>query len=185
MSRRSLKKVPRCLGKKRDGDPCMREAGWGTDHIGTGRCKHHGGSSPQGRIGAGREEAKLHATSLPVSPGQAVLGVLHQQAGQLAYASFRVGELDDILDDQGRPEPWYRLQRDLQDRVVKSATNAAAMGVAERRTDLLEEQTRQMGELMEAVMGDIGLTAAQRKKVGPAIRRHIEGTARLKEGAPA
>jgi hypothetical protein len=35
-----------CGATKRDGsgDECQMPAGWGTDHVGEGRCKHHGGS---------------------------------------------------------------------------------------------------------------------------------------------
>jgi len=32
--------------KSKAGEPCRRPAGWGTDHLGTGRCKFHGGRSP-------------------------------------------------------------------------------------------------------------------------------------------
>lgn len=32
-------------GRQR-GAPCKRPAGWGTDHVGQGRCKLHGGCSP-------------------------------------------------------------------------------------------------------------------------------------------
>lgn len=35
-----------CGAKTRAGTPCRHEAGWGTDHLGTGRCKLHGGLSP-------------------------------------------------------------------------------------------------------------------------------------------
>jgi len=31
---------------KQTGQPCKQRAGWGTDHVGTGRCKLHGGRSP-------------------------------------------------------------------------------------------------------------------------------------------
>lgn len=39
-----------CGAKKRDGsgETCRQVAGWGTDHVGTGRCKLHGGLSPKG-----------------------------------------------------------------------------------------------------------------------------------------
>lgn len=30
---------------RKDGSPCQRPAGWGTQHVGTGRCKLHGGCS--------------------------------------------------------------------------------------------------------------------------------------------
>lgn len=36
-----------CNGRKTDGSGyCKHEAGWGTDHPGIGRCKFHGGASP-------------------------------------------------------------------------------------------------------------------------------------------
>ncbi len=35
-----------CGARTRAGSPCRQPRGWGTDHIGTGRCKLHGGRSP-------------------------------------------------------------------------------------------------------------------------------------------
>lgn len=34
--------------KHRPGQYCGQPAGWGTDHVGEGRCKLHGGSTPRG-----------------------------------------------------------------------------------------------------------------------------------------
>lgn len=34
-----------CGAKTRAGTPCKQKAGWGTNHVGTGRCKLHGGKS--------------------------------------------------------------------------------------------------------------------------------------------
>lgn len=34
-----------CGAKTREGTPCKQRAGWGTDHVGEGRCKLHGGKS--------------------------------------------------------------------------------------------------------------------------------------------
>jgi uncharacterized protein YjcR len=39
-----------CGAKTRAGTPCMQKAGWGTSHLGEGRCKLHGGSSPGGPV---------------------------------------------------------------------------------------------------------------------------------------
>jgi hypothetical protein len=36
----------RCEAKTRSGSQCNRPAGWGTQHVGIGRCKMHGGASP-------------------------------------------------------------------------------------------------------------------------------------------
>ena len=35
-----------CGATARSGDPCQQPAGFGTDHVGQGRCKFHGGASP-------------------------------------------------------------------------------------------------------------------------------------------
>lgn len=40
------KAYDRCDAKNRQGLPCKRPAGWGTNHAGIGKCKLHGGSSP-------------------------------------------------------------------------------------------------------------------------------------------
>ena len=37
---------PKCGATTRAGHPCKRPAGSGTDHVGEGRCKHHGGATP-------------------------------------------------------------------------------------------------------------------------------------------
>lgn len=35
-----------CNARNRSGSHCELPAGWGTDHVGEGRCKLHGGASP-------------------------------------------------------------------------------------------------------------------------------------------
>lgn len=37
------KPYPICGGKNKSGFDCGRQAGWGTDHLGVGRCRTHGG----------------------------------------------------------------------------------------------------------------------------------------------
>lgn len=40
--------IARCGATTRAGAPCKHEVGWGTDHVGEGRCKLHGGASLRG-----------------------------------------------------------------------------------------------------------------------------------------
>lgn len=52
-----------CGAKTRAGTPCKRPAGWGTDHVGTGRCKLHGGKStgPKDKTKVkGNKNAEVH-----------------------------------------------------------------------------------------------------------------------------
>ena len=39
-------KRSKCGAKKRSGGKCQQPAGWGTDHVGQGKCKLHGGATP-------------------------------------------------------------------------------------------------------------------------------------------
>jgi len=45
-----------CGARTRAGPPCRRPAGWGTDHVGEGRCKLHAGCSPGGPVGNKKAE---------------------------------------------------------------------------------------------------------------------------------
>jgi hypothetical protein len=157
---------------------CQQPAGLGTDHLGFGNCKFHGGATPNGEKAGAKAELNAMAERLPVTPSEAVVGTLELVAGQLAYATLKVGELEEermfVSTIAGMvPHHWIRMQGELQERIVKFAGAAASMGVAERKVDLLQAQTEMMGRLLEAVMDEVGLTSAQRKKVGPAIRTHL------------
>jgi hypothetical protein len=54
-----------CGASNRNGDPCGLPAGWGTDHPGEGRCKHHGGAGGDvgdpGGAPEGNGNAQKHA----------------------------------------------------------------------------------------------------------------------------
>jgi len=43
-------RLPLCGVKTRAGTLWRRPAGWGTEHVGEGRCKLHGGRSPRGPL---------------------------------------------------------------------------------------------------------------------------------------
>jgi hypothetical protein len=49
--------------------PCRMRKGFATDHVGSGHCNLHGGSSPNGRKAAGREAAAQALAKLGVPVG--------------------------------------------------------------------------------------------------------------------
>lgn len=173
-----------CGGKKGNGEPCLRDAGWGTDHPGIGYCKQHGGDTTNQKTNVAGAEAAGMAKPLAVTPGQAMQGVMRLAAGQLMYATSKVAELKDG-DEMGvhgmwemteagpMPNRWIRLQGQLMDKLAKYGKACADMGMAERQQALAEEQTQMLGRFLEHVVGDLGLTAAQQKRLGPAIRKHM------------
>jgi len=56
------KGLPICGAKNRAGDPCHRPAGWGTDHVGYGRCKLHGGKSKGAKVKHGIKQPIYYHT---------------------------------------------------------------------------------------------------------------------------
>jgi hypothetical protein len=164
----------RCGAKKRSGKPCRREKGWGTDHPGHGRCKHHGGSTRQGKSKAAKDEVNGMAQLIAITPGKALEGVLHLSAGQLAYATLKVADLDEdeVITEQGL-NAWVRLQRSLMHDVAKFAKISADAGIDERLAGAVERQTDALGAALERVVGSLALTAEQRKALGPAIRKEL------------
>lgn len=51
-----------CAAKTRGGGTCGQRSGWGTDHVGEGRCKLHGGKSSGPPIKTGRYSLKHRAS---------------------------------------------------------------------------------------------------------------------------
>lgn len=172
----------------RNGEPCLRDAGWGTDHLGSGRCKNHGGALPNGDEVAARERVAGLIPNIKVNPDKAIGVCLNQAAGYMSIYGQEVAQLDqkEIVDEDGNVNVWIRLHQREMDRVAKYSVAASQMGINERSVKLAEAQTVMMGELVARVINQLGLTEAQRKKVGPAIRENlalIEGEAREKVGA--
>lgn len=165
-----------CGAPKKNGDPCLWEAGRGTDHPGTGLCWKHGGRMQT--VGAAADQAASMATAIEVTPGQAIQAVLNVAAGQFAYATAMVGGLDEAQMFEETiagvvPNRWVRLQMQIMDKLKQYSRAAADMGINERQMQMAEAQTAMMGSLLEAVMDRLELTPGQRKEVGPAIREAL------------
>lgn len=178
--RQAKRKVAsQCGALKRDGTPCTRPKGWGTQHPGTGRCKNHAGSTHSGQLAAAREQAKGLGLPVPSTPAQGIQATLNIAMGQLAYATQQVNGLEpgELWADTmvGKvPSHWVKLQHELMDKVARFSQVAAGMGIDERRTALAEAQTSMLQTVITAVLDDLGLSPAQRKLAGPAIRKRLE-----------
>src|SRR3954466_6759952 len=86
-----------CGATKKDGSgPCTRPAGWGTNHVGAGNCRKHGGSTPTGikygqRVAA-EEAVKSYGLPREIDPDQALMEELWRCAGHVAWLGAIVGE---------------------------------------------------------------------------------------------
>lgn len=87
-----------CGAKNRHGTRCTLAKGYGTDHRGRGRCKFHGGSTPNARRGARREAARAILTELavpiPTNPLQLLSDLVDQANGMVKTAARLLREVD-------------------------------------------------------------------------------------------
>lgn len=91
-----------CGAQKRQGEGlCALPAGWGTDHVGAGRCRRHAGNSPSGKA-AGQKALQARILNeamvtfgLPVdiAPGEALLQEVRRTAGHVQWLGARIAEM--------------------------------------------------------------------------------------------
>lgn len=198
-------KYPPCGGKllKRDGT-CTQPAGWGTPHLGTGRCKLHGGSSPTHVASAVaakiRQDAATYGLPRDITPAAALLEEVRYAAGHVAWLRARVAELEpDALtwglaeraeraatefpgtDTTERAalntwlEAYHRERRYLLD-VSKAALSA---GVEERLVQLAEAQGLAVVTVLARVFARLQLTEAQRQLAAVAVPEELRAQSAL------
>lgn len=80
-----------------EGVLCKRPAGWGTDHPGVGRCKRHGGSTPNHQKAASLEIARRECVALGVpidtTPDVALMDEVREACGNVAFYRQLVQDL--------------------------------------------------------------------------------------------
>jgi hypothetical protein len=90
-----------CGAAGRQGRPCQKPAGWATDHVGTGRCKLHGGSTPNHVVAAKRIQASgvLATYGLPRTGKQDPRDLLMEELNRT------FGHIDWLADIIRRMDP--------------------------------------------------------------------------------
>lgn len=168
--------------------------GWGTDHPGSGRCKNHGGSTPNGKTAAAREVARHKLTMLGVPLGTDWRLALRRQIAEAngnvaflrqecqALGANLVGEvLSDARDGtlyatKEEARAIVRLYNEERDRLVKYCKVAADVGFAEAEIQLAKQQGALIATLVFEVLDGLALPAAKltaaRQLLGEAFRRH-------------
>ena len=194
---------PRCGGPRKKGrGPCTQAAGWGTPHPGTGRCKLHGGCTPS-HVAAGQKELARQAMEtygrpVDTNPVDALLDEVRWTAGHVAYLRERVQELEqDALvwgkteqvdkratefagtdtTEAAKPNLWLVLYQAERKHLVDVCKAAISAGIEERRVRLAEQQGQVIVGVIQAILGELKLTAEQRALVPEVVPRHLRAVA--------
>ena len=138
-----------CGSPKRQGPgTCTRPAGWGTSHVGVGRCKLHGGSTPTHEKHAEKVQAEAAVVKygLPrtVDPATALLEEIHRTAGAVAWLDQQVTAMTTV--DPG--DPLVELYARERKHLAAISRDAIALKIAEREVLVAQAYGEQMVTLM-------------------------------------
>lgn len=164
----------KCGAKNRAGKPCGHPAGYGTDHPGFGRCKHHTGSTTNGRMAARRQRLGL-VVPAPIGGFDAIergLGVLN---GIMVALEAELENLDEGVADGAELRATVRLARDAARDLASVGKLAADAGLDERRLRLEEAKLSLLAATLRAVFSDpeLALDEAQQETAARVTARHL------------
>jgi hypothetical protein len=166
---------PMCNARKKNGEACRAFAGQGTKHPGSGKCKFHGGSTPNHDKRAVTMDLKRRMVTLgepieDVTAVGALLSELYSSAGHVAWLRQQISAMspDELGTIEGQAVVrLYDGERDRKTRIAKMCTEA---GVDEARVLVAEAQITLMGAALARACDTAGLSPALRQRVGAALR---------------
>lgn len=169
---------PLCGAKKKNGELCRAFAGQGTQHPGSGKCKFHGGSTPNHDKRAVTMDLKRRMVTLgepieDVTAVSALLSELYASTGHVAWLRQEIAGMSE--DALGTVEgqaiiSLYSGERDRKARIAKLCTEA---GVDEAAVRVAETQVTIIGNALSRAADTAGLSAPMRKRLGAALRDEL------------
>ena len=189
---------PKCGAKTRRGKPCAFPAGHGTDHVGVGRCRRHGGASPQAQVAGvvelAKREAAVMGQPLDISPGDALLQCIQIAAGEVQFASEQIARLEageavgpvvttsrgsskdrgkfaEIHEGAPALHIWIRVRQQAMDRLVNYSSVAIKAGLEERRVKIAEQTGQLIASAVRGILEELGV--ADRPETPGVVRRHL------------
>lgn len=136
-------------------DKCTNAKGQGTDHVGFGRCKHHGGASPNGKKHAALERARhelarakregFFGTRVSVDPEQALLEEMQRSVGAVRWLEQAIkgwGELERLAEQMRDVDPAGEAAEQAVDRFLERVDSRSAEGGALTYVSHEDDHTR-------------------------------------------
>ena len=170
--------VPLCGAKKKNGELCRAFAGQGTNHSGSGRCRFHGGCTPNHDKRAVTQELKRRMITLgepveDITAVSALLSELYASTGHVAWLRQQIADMS--TDALGTVEGQaiinlYNGERDRKTKIAKMCTEA---GVDEAAVRVAEAQVTLLGSALARAADTAGLSVSMRQRLGAALRDEL------------
>lgn len=180
---------PKCGAQKRQGAPgetCTFIAGWGTDHVGFGYCRLHGGNTRTQRASARAEmadaEARQVLAALDVAPVGDPFAALSRLAGQVLAWQEAISQIVNDLGDRVRYEgasgsEQLRAEIALYERAMDRTGHVlgmiAKLGIEDRMARVTERQAEALVSALEAALAAAGVTGQAADEARKAAARHL------------
>lgn len=169
---------PLCGARRRQADAtCRRPAGWGTDHVGIGRCKLHGGSTTKHRANAAaraeREQvnAMLERLGKPMPLGDPIEALLDIGAEAMAWQEVvreRLAELKSFskvdVANIDRERALVKLYGESLDRCHRMLADLSRLNLEERRVRIDEARAAFVVAALVKVLDSLGLDESQQRR---------------------
>lgn len=173
--------TPMCKGRRRDGQPCGNPAGKGTDHVGSGNCKYHCGSTPNGRKAALAEQAERLLYRYDAAPAANPLEALQALAGRVLAMEQAIGDAVNNLGSirYGTDEGGEQLRAEVSvleramDRAGRLLTDIARLNIDERLAKIEEAKAKVIVEAVEVALAAAGIRGQAAVEPKRAAARHL------------
>jgi hypothetical protein len=180
---------PKCGARKRQGaagETCTFVAGWGTDHVGFGHCRLHGGNTRTQRTAARAEMVDVQArkvlATLEVDAVGDPFAALSRLAGQVLAWQEAISEIVNGLGDRIRYEgaagsEQLRAEITLYERAMDRTGHVlgmiAKLNIEDRMARVTERQADALVSALEAALAAAGVTGAAAHDARQAAARHL------------
>lgn len=173
--------VPMCRGRRRDGAPCGNTAGKGTDHVGSGNCKYHCGSTETGRKAALAERVERLLYQYDAPPTSNPLEALQALAGRVLAMERAIGDAVNGLGSvrYGTTEGGEQLRAEVavleraMDRAGKLLVDIAKLNIDDRLARIEETKARVIVEAVEIALATAGVRGTAAIEGKRAAAQHL------------
>lgn len=141
-------------------------------------------------------EARVMGLPIDIDPMEGLLVVIKISAGEIAYCTDRIaeltpkqavvkhkkvvsraGDLDSYEEVEKSTEAslnvWIVTRQNAMERFARFCKMAIDAGIAERQVAVAEGIGQQMGHLIGAVLGELGLNDEQKKLAPTVVQKHL------------